>query len=144
MMQVLVADDHYLVRKSVRTLLESSAAVEVVGEAGDGHEAVEMARELQPDVVVMDVSMPEADGIAATKRIRAATDRAQVVILSMYANRELIRRAFENGAIGYVLKRSASAELLSAVKSAAKGEVFLGTGLDVDDEEELLGRDGDT
>lgn len=140
MMQVLVVDDHALVRKSVRALLENSATIEVVGEAGDGKEAIVMAQELQPDVVVMDVSMPEVDGIAATKRIRSAVDPVQVVILSMYADRQLVWRAFENGARGYLLKRSASSELLSAVQAAANGEVFLGSGLAVGNKEELLRR----
>lgn len=137
MTQVLVVDDHHLVRKSVRSLLERTAAINVVGEAEDGQEAIEKARELQPDVVVMDVSMPGMDGIAATKRIRAVADSAQVIILSMYGHGDLVRRALENGARGYLLKRSAASELLPAVQAAIDGDVYLGTGLVVAKEEEL-------
>jgi DNA-binding NarL/FixJ family response regulator len=129
MIRVIVADDHDLVRQGVRALLENAPDIEVVGEAENGQQAVELAKRLQPDVIVMDISMPEMDGIRATEQIAQLNLSAQIVILSMYANIDLVEQAIRKGAIGYLLKRSTTAELVNAVQAAHHGEVFLSSAL---------------
>ncbi|MCI0396323.1 MAG: response regulator transcription factor [Chloroflexi bacterium] len=123
--RVLVADDHYMVRQGIRALLNGANGIEVVGEAENGQEAVDLAEKLRPDVIVMDISMPQLDGIEATERIQAMKLPSQVVILSMYANANLVRQALKKGARAYLLKRSATEELLLAVQKVVNGEVYL-------------------
>ncbi|MCL4393705.1 MAG: response regulator transcription factor [Chloroflexi bacterium] len=125
MIRVLIAEDHHLVRQGIRALLEKSADIEVVGEAQDGQEAVEQARRLKPDVVVMDLAMPRLNGTQATEQIRAERLPTQVVILSMYSDETLVRQALRSGAKGYLLKRSVAEELPLAVRAARRGETFL-------------------
>jgi DNA-binding NarL/FixJ family response regulator len=129
MIRVLVADDHYLVRQGIRALLEIAEGIEVVGEAENGQEAIALVKSLKPDVVVMDISMPELDGIQATEQIAALDVPTHIVILSMYASTNLVRQALQKGADGYVLKRSASEELLQAVRVVEQGETYLSTAL---------------
>lgn len=123
--RVLIADDHSLVRKSLRHLLEKEQDIEVVGTAADGKEAIQLAVSLAPDVVVMDIAMPQVDGIRATEQILIQNQTQRVVILSMYASSALVRKALDIGASGYVLKRTASEELLEAIRAAQVGSVFL-------------------
>ena len=118
MIRVLIADDHYLVRQGVRALLDQASGIKVIGEACDGEEVVRMAESLQPDVVVMDVSMPKQDGIAATTQLYSVLEEPRVVVLSMYSNSSLVERALRNGASGYLLKRSTARELVDAVRVA--------------------------
>ena len=125
MIRVVVADDHHLVRQGIRALLEKAGDIDVVGEAADGQEAVELAGRLAPDVLVMDIAMPRLNGIEATGRIRALGLATQVVVLSMHSNEMVVRRALRSGARGYVLKRSIAEELLLAIRSAVRGEVYL-------------------
>jgi DNA-binding NarL/FixJ family response regulator len=125
MIRVLIADDHNLVRQGIRALLENTDDVDVVGEAEDGIQAVELVTQLNPDVLVMDISMPRMNGTQATTRIRANRSATQVVILSMYAEEAIVRRALRQGAIGYVLKRAVSEELLLAIRAAAQGDSYL-------------------
>ena len=125
MIRVLVADDHSLVRRSVRALLKKAPDIEVVGEARDGHEAVDLVKALKPDLVIMDISMPKMDGIAATARIQIDRQGSEVIILSMHSNPNLVQQALSSGAKGYLLKRTVSAELLPAVRQVLQGEVFL-------------------
>ena len=125
MIRVVVADDHHLVRQGIRALLEKAGDIDVVGEAADGQEAVELAGRLAPDVLVMDIAMPRLNGIEATGRIRALGLATQVVVLSMHSNEMVVRRALRSGAKGYVLKRSIAEELLLAIRSAVRGEVYL-------------------
>jgi DNA-binding NarL/FixJ family response regulator len=125
--QVLVADDHNLVRRGIRALLENAEGIEVVGEAKNGEEAIELTKQLEPDVVVMDISMPRVDGIQATEQICALNLQTHIVILSMYAHVNLVKQALQKGAKGYVLKPSATEELLQAVHSAKQGKVYLST-----------------
>jgi two-component system response regulator NreC len=125
MIQVLIAEDHRLVRRAIRALLENADGIQVVGEAENGQEAVAMAERLKPDVVVMDISMPKMDGIQATEKIHAWDNATHVVILSMYGNTNLIKQALQKGASGYLLKRSASEELVKAIRAACEGEVYL-------------------
>jgi len=125
MIRVILADDHHLVRKGIRALLEKSDDIEVIGEAEDGLEAVELAERLVPDVLVMDIAMPRLNGIQATERIHTSQLATQVVILSMHSDETLVRQALRNGAKGYLLKRSVTEELLLAVRAASRGEIFL-------------------
>ena len=122
--RILLADDHRILRESVRRSFES-AGEEVVGEAGDGEEACELARELHPDVIVMDLSMPVLDGIGATKRIREELPATKVVVLTMHDDVEATRRALEAGAVGYLSKGSSFALVLDTVRKAAAGETGL-------------------
>jgi DNA-binding NarL/FixJ family response regulator len=123
--RVIIAEDHHLVRQGIRSLLEKADDIEVVGEAADGQEAVELAERLAPDVVVMDMAMPRLDGSQAVSRVRALDVPTQVVILSMYSDEALVRQALRNGAKGYLLKRSVTEELLLAVRAASRGETYL-------------------
>ncbi|MDX1663165.1 MAG: response regulator transcription factor [Candidatus Promineifilaceae bacterium] len=129
MIRVIVADDHYLVRQGVRNLLETAEDIEVIGEAENGQEALELVEQLRPDVVVMDVSMPEMNGIKATQMIRDLNTEVQVVILSMYGSHDLVQEALNTGAIGYLLKRSTTLDLVEAVRAAKQGRQFLSNGL---------------
>jgi len=123
--RVIVADDHHLVRQGIRALLEKADDIEVVGEAADGQEAVELVERLVPDVLVMDMAMPRLSGNQAIGRVRALGVATQVVILSMYSDETLVRQALRNGAKGYLLKRSVREELLLAIRAASRGEIYL-------------------
>lgn len=125
MIRVAIADDHHLVREGIRALLERAADIEVIGEANDGIEAVELAQALVPDVLVMDVTMPRRNGIEATEAIRAADLTTEVVMLSMHTEPALVRRSMQAGAKGYVLKGSVTEELLLAVRAADRGATYL-------------------
>ncbi|MDH4137269.1 MAG: response regulator transcription factor, partial [Anaerolineae bacterium] len=125
MIRVIVADDHHLVRQGIRALLEKADDIEVVGEAADGQEAVELVERLTPDVLVMDMAMPRLNGSQAVGRVRALGVATQVVILSMYSDETLVRQALRNGARGYLLKRSVTEELLLAVRAASRSEIYL-------------------
>jgi DNA-binding NarL/FixJ family response regulator len=122
---VLLADDHQIVRDGLRMLLEAGGHIKVVAEAEDGRTAVRRSRDVSPDVVVMDIAMPNLSGIEATRQIRRDCPDTEVVILSMYGTSEYVFRALEAGAKGYVLKRSAGRELEEAVQSAHVGRRFL-------------------
>ncbi|MCL4394424.1 MAG: response regulator transcription factor [Chloroflexi bacterium] len=125
MIRVLVAEDHHLVRQGIRALLERASDIEIVGEACDGQEAVELAVRLKPDVILMDLAMPRLNGSLATERIRSLHLPSQVVILSMYSNVEWVREALRSGARGYLLKHAVTEELLLAIRAAQRGETFL-------------------
>lgn len=123
--RVLLADDHTVVRKGFRMILDQQEDLEVVGEASNGKEAVELANSLQPEVVVMDVTMPELNGIEATRRIAEVAPRARVLALSMHKDSVYVREILRAGAKGYLLKDSGEADLLNAVRVIARGEAFL-------------------
>jgi DNA-binding NarL/FixJ family response regulator len=125
MIRVIVADDHHLVRQGIRALLERADDIEVVGEAADGQEAVELVQRLAPDVLVMDIAMPRLNGTQATQRVCALGTTTQVVILSMHSDETLVRQTLRRGARGYLLKRSVTEELLLAVRAANRGEIYL-------------------
>lgn len=123
--RVLLADDHALFRAGLRALLETEELVEVVGEAGSGAEAVESALELRPDLVIMDLSMPEMNGLEATRRITALDIGVAVLVLTVHAEEEYLVPVVEAGASGYLTKTSADRDLLEAVRTVARGEVYL-------------------
>ena len=125
MIRVLVADDQALVRSGFRMILEAREDVEVVGEAEDGAEAVELARRLDPDVILMDVRMPKVDGVEATRRVSAAGLRARVVILTTFDLDEYVHEAIRAGASGFLLKDVQPAQLVEAVRVVAAGEALL-------------------
>ena len=129
MIRVLIADDHALVRESVRAILANEEDIEVIATAGDGQEAVEMSIAHQPDIVVMDISMPKMDGIHATELIRAKELATRIVILSMHVNAALVQQALRMGAGAYVLKRRATDELPQAIRAAYKGDIFLSSAI---------------
>ena len=122
---VLLVDDHALVRRGFRRLLEDDPEISVVGEAGDGKQAVRLALELEPAVTVMDCALPEISGIEATRRIREKLPRAQILILSMHGEETLVRQALDAGAQGYILKNAADLDLIRAVKAIAAGKQVL-------------------
>ena len=122
---VLLVDDHALVRKGFRRMLEDDAMIAVVGEASDGEEAVRLALELRPRVIVMDCALPGISGIDATRRIRAKIPDATVLMLSMHSEDTLVRQALEAGARGYILKNALELDLVSAIKHVAEGHLVL-------------------
>ncbi len=127
-LRVLVVDDHTLVRQGIVGLLEGQPDVTVVGQAGNGHEALDAVAALQPDVVLMDVSMPELGGLAATREIRTRWPGVRVVILTIHDREDYLYEAIRVGASGYVLKDADVGELLRALRTAANGEVYLHPG----------------
>jgi DNA-binding NarL/FixJ family response regulator len=136
---VLLVDDHSLVRRGFRRLLEDDEGMKVVGEASNGVEAIRMAYELKPQVVVMDLSMPELDGVQATKEIVKHLPGTAVLILSMHAEDNYVRNALDAGARGYLLKSAIDVDLVGAIRSINDGQRFIGSGLkyvahDQDDE----------
>jgi DNA-binding NarL/FixJ family response regulator len=120
--RVLLAEDHALVRVGVERLLATVGDIEVVGSAANGAEALALAAELRPDVVLMDISMPELNGVEATRQIVAANEAVNVVVLTSFADREEIEAALDAGAIGYLLKDAEPEEVIRGVRSAARGE----------------------
>jgi two-component system response regulator NreC len=125
MIRILLVDDHALVRHGFRMILASQPDMEIAGEAGNGREAVELAEKLKPDVVVMDVTMPELNGIEATRRLIELSPRTRVLALSMHKDAVYVREILRAGARGYLLKDSADTDLLAAVRAVAKGEGYL-------------------
>ena len=126
MIQILIVDDHDLVREGLRALLEQDPSFQIVGETGDGQEAIRLATRLKPNVVLMDVSLPGGmGGLEATETIVADCPDVKVIILTQYENREYIKRAIRIGARGYLLKRSVSAQLKEAIRAVARGERYL-------------------
>ncbi len=118
---VLIVDDHAVVRQGLRSLLELQEELEVVGEAADGVGAVDQARQLVPDVVLMDLVMPEMDGIEATRKIRALSPSTQVIVLTSFSEEEQVFSAIKAGALSYLLKNVSPADLVKAIQAAAQG-----------------------
>lgn len=125
MIRVLLVDDHALIRDGLRRLLEDNADIQVVGEAGDGQEALRLLRQLQPDVAVMDLSMPGLDGIEATKRVGNEGLSTKIIILTMHANEEYAVRVLQAGARGFVGKGAPSQEVVEAIRKVAAGGCYL-------------------
>ena len=126
---VLLADDHSLVRRGFRRILEDDESLKVVGEASNGVEAIRLAHELKPNVVVMDLSMPELDGVQATKEIVKHLPATQVLVLSMHSDDNYVRNAIDAGAKGFLLKNAIDVDLVGAIRSVAEGRRFMSQGL---------------
>ena len=123
--RVLLADDHKIVRQGIRTLLEDEPDIEMVGEAGDGRTTVRLVRQLSPHVVVMDVAMPDLNGIEATRQIIAEIPGVKVVVLSMHSDKRFVVEMFRAGASGYLLKDCAFEELAHAIRAVVKNKAYL-------------------
>jgi DNA-binding NarL/FixJ family response regulator len=129
MIRVLVAEDHHLVRQGIVKLLEGAGDLQVVGEAGNGSQAIALYEALRPDVVILDISMPELDGLETLAELGRRQPKPHVVILSMHVDPSLVRQALRAGALGYVVKQSVAEELLAAVRAARAGSLFLSSGI---------------
>src|SRR6185503_6768268 len=123
--RVVIADDHNVVRKGIRDLLSDEDDIAVVGEARNGHEAVDLATALQPDVVVMDIAMPELTGVEATRQIRTQAPDVRVLVLTAYDDDPYIYSLLDAGATGYILKTAESREIVRAVRATAAGQTAL-------------------
>lgn len=126
-LRVLLADDHEIMREGLRALVDRQPDMETVGEADNGRAAVALAHELKPDVVVMDVSMPELNGLKATERLKKLCPEIKVLTLTRHADDSYLRQLMQAGACGYVLKQSASTQLISAIRAVAGGGTYLDT-----------------
>jgi NarL family two-component system response regulator LiaR len=129
MARVLIADDHRLVREGLKAVLATEPDLEVVGEAQDGHEAIEACRRLEPDLILMDVRMPRADGLEATKKIKEEMPRTSVVMVTMHENPDYLLEAVRAGAAGYILKDAGEERLIGALRRTLAGESPLDQGL---------------
>jgi two-component system response regulator NreC len=123
--RLLLADDHAVLRAGLRLLLDAQPDLKVVGEAGDGHEALALAESLQPDLILLDLSMPGLGGMQSLLPLRKAAPAARVLILTMHDDQGYLRQALQRGAAGYVLKKAADTELLSALRAVLRGEVYV-------------------
>jgi two-component system, NarL family, response regulator NreC len=129
MIRILLADDHALVRQGFSMMLAAQSDMQVVGQAANGREAVELATKLLPDVAILDVTMPELNGIEATRRLAESTPRTRVLALSMHKDAVYVREILRAGARGYLLKDSSDTDLLAAVRAVAKGEGYISPGV---------------
>ncbi len=131
MTTILLADDHVILREGLRAQLNGIEGMQVVGEAGDGRQAVKLAEKIKPDVVVLDISMPLLNGIEAARQIRKAVPKTRIIMLSMHSDRQYITEALKAGASGYILKKESLKELVGAINSVLKGKIYLSA--DVED-----------
>ena len=138
--RVLLVDDHHLVRTGMRSLMQAMSDITVVGESGDGRAALELLTSLQPNIVLMDIAMPELNGLEATTRIAKDFPNTRVIILSMHASEEYVLQALRAGASGYLVKNAAPEELELAIRAVARGETYLSPAISRHVVEELLGR----
>src|SRR5437016_9399559 len=121
---VMLAEDHTIVRQGIRTLLEAEKDLNVVGEADNGRQAVQMAKRLRPDVIVMDIGMPSLNGLEATRQISRQIPKSKVVVLSSYSDDEYVQQLTAAGATGYLIKQTAAQDLVMAIREAKKGNAF--------------------
>lgn len=125
MIKVLIADDHAIVRAGLRALIKDEPSLVLIGEATGGVEAVELAGHLEPDIFLLDLSMPDLDGITVTRRIRQVKPQARILILTVHEDEGLIREVIKAGASGYILKRAAEADLISAINVVMRGDIYI-------------------
>jgi two-component system, NarL family, response regulator NreC len=127
--RILIADDHGLMRAGLRAMLEDEPAMEVVGEASNGEEALHLAGQLKPDIVLLDIGMPGGDGIEATRRLKVMAPQVQVLILTVYEEESLLREAIRAGASGYVIKRAVEQDLIAAITAVSRGDMYIHPGV---------------
>jgi two-component system, NarL family, response regulator NreC len=125
MPRILIADDHAIVRAGLRTLLTADTTMELVGEATGGYQALDLAQDTRPDILLLDLSMPDLDGISVTREIRRRLPEARVLILTVHEEQALLREALRAGASGYILKQAAEGELLSAIHVLMRGDMYV-------------------
>jgi two-component system response regulator NreC len=125
MTKVLIADDHAIVRAGLRTLIRAEAGLELVGEAAGGYEAIAMVEKTRPDVLVLDLSMPDLDGISVTRSIKPDFPDLRILILTLHEDEALLKEAVKAGAAGYILKRAAESELISAIQVILRGDLYV-------------------
>jgi DNA-binding NarL/FixJ family response regulator len=131
MIKIVIADDHHLVRQGIRALIEKHADLQVMGEAQDGVEALELVEKLRPDVLILDINMPRLGGIDVANRIRELNVACQVLVLSMYSDESIVKRAFRNGVRGYLLKKSIAEDLVLAINTVARRQRYVSRELSV-------------
>ncbi|MBN1974760.1 MAG: response regulator transcription factor [Sedimentisphaerales bacterium] len=135
-MRILIADDHGIVREGLKSLIDKQASMEVIAEAEDGLAAVHLTKKLSPDIVIMDVSMPNLNGIEAAREILRNKPNTKIIILSMYTDKHIVKESLEAGALGYILKSNLLDELLKAIKTVQANERYLSpriTGIVIED-----------
>jgi two-component system response regulator NreC len=125
MIRVLIADDHAIVRAGLRALLLEEAAFDLVGEAAGGYETIALVEKTSPDVLILDLSMPDLDGISVTRRIKPHFPNLKILILTLHEDEALLKEAIKAGAAGYILKRAAEAELISAIRVVLRGDLYI-------------------
>ncbi len=125
MIKVIIADDHGVVRAGLRALIKGEPSFELVAEATGGMEAVDLAVKLKPDILLLDLSMPDLDGISVTQKVREASPQTKMLILTVHEDEGLLRKAIQNGASGYVLKRAAESELITAMNIVLRGDLYI-------------------
>ncbi|CAG0947402.1 Oxygen regulatory protein NreC [Anaerolineae bacterium] len=123
--QILIADDHGVLRAGLRALLSAESNLQVVGEAGDGDEALRLANQLRPDIVLLDVTMPGPGGIEVTRRLKESLPETRVLILTLHEDTSLLREALRVGAAGYIIKRAVDVELITAIHAVSRGEMYI-------------------
>lgn len=125
MTKILIADDHGIVRAGLRALIHAETEMELVGEASGGYETIELVEKNQPDVLVLDLSMPDLDGIAVTRSLKAKFPGLRILILTLHEDKALLKEAIKAGAAGYILKRAAESELVSAIRTILRGDLYV-------------------
>ncbi len=125
MTRVLIADDHAIVRAGLRALLVEAAAFDLVGEASGGYEAIELVEKTKPDVLILDLSMPDLDGISVTRKVKPRFPDLKILILTLHEDEALLKEAIKAGAAGYILKRAAESELISAIRVILRGDLYV-------------------
>jgi two-component system response regulator NreC len=123
--RILIADDHGVLRAGLRALLKAEPRLDVVGEAADGEEALRLASALRPDIVLMDISMPDCGGIEATRRLRELLPDVRVLILTVHDDKSMVQEAIQAGAAGYILKRAAESDLVNAIQAVSRGDMYV-------------------
>jgi two-component system response regulator NreC len=125
MIKVLIADDHAIVRAGLRALIGAEAGMELVGEAAGGYEAIALVEKIRPEVLVLDISMPDLDGISVTRNIRPRFPDLRILVLTLHEDEALLKEAIKAGAAGYILKRAAETELISAIQAILRGDLYV-------------------
>ena len=142
--RILIVDDHSIVRDGLRSLIEKQKNMEVIGEANNGRKAVSLAKELEPDVLIMDIAMPDLNGIDATQQILATNQKIKIIGLSMYSDHRFVTRMLKSGAKGYLLKDCAFDELASAIETVILGQIYISPRIKNVNAEEMMKSDQET